>query len=99
MSALKGTIQVHYTCRDDWHVFRSDELPGLFVAHQDRKTAFDDVATSIAKLFHLALGTPVLVQPQLTFDEFVSAFETGAGAQGPPGWPYTRQFSIERATA
>jgi hypothetical protein len=67
----KTTICVNYKCVDGWHVFASDDLPGLYVASQDAKTAFDDVATAIEKLLHLNQGVKVKAEPELSFMDFV----------------------------
>ena len=46
----KRTIHVVYRRVGGWHVFTSDEVKGLYVAHKDFRTAYEDVAPTIEYL-------------------------------------------------
>lgn len=47
------SINVRHKYAGGWHVFFSEELPGLYVASQDYKIALDDVGPAITKLIEL----------------------------------------------
>ena len=68
---LHASIRVNYKHVDGWHVFVSDELPGLCVAHKDAKTAYDDLPHSIEELIRLDEGIKVRVEREMTFEEFL----------------------------
>ena len=64
-------ISVSYRERDGWHLFDCDELPGLFVASQDRRRAFADLPDAIRMLLKLDYKRDVVVSHKLTYAEFV----------------------------
>ncbi len=66
------SIKVCYKYADDWHVFTSDDLPGLYVAHQNAEVAYNDVTLSIKTLIRLSTGADCDIQPQVPFREFVT---------------------------
>ena len=53
---ISTEVIVTRRARDGWFVYTCDDLPGLFVASQDDRTAFDDLPASIQKLLKLDLG-------------------------------------------
>ena len=65
------SICVRYKRVEDWHVFVCDELPALYVAHQDARTAFDDVAPSIQALIKLNEGIDCRVVAETSYAEFI----------------------------
>ena len=65
------SIHVDYKHVDGWHVFSSKDLPGLYVAHADAETAFNDVTESIEKLVFLDTGVQCHVAPEMSFSEFM----------------------------
>lgn len=65
------SINVQHKYRDGWHVFYSDDMPGLYVASDDPRKAYDDIAPSIEKLIKLDTGVSVTAKPQLSFDEWL----------------------------
>ena len=71
------SICVNYKNVDGWHVFMSDDMPGLYVAHQDAKTAYDDLCPAIQTLLELDEGVTCRVQPELSFKEFVEQAKAG----------------------
>lgn len=71
MTFAKTSICVNYKFVDGWHVFASDDLPGLYVASQDAQKAFADVGPSIQMLLKLDEGLECTVEPELSFCEFL----------------------------
>ncbi|MBR2819847.1 MAG: hypothetical protein IKE60_34575 [Reyranella sp.] len=69
-NATSSTIMVDYRRVDGWHVFTSDEVPGLYVADEDCKTAYDAVAPSIELLLRENQHINVHVKPRLPFERF-----------------------------
>ena len=53
---LKTSVHVHYELVDGWHVFRSEDVDGLYIASPDRERAFNDVAPAIEMLMKLNKG-------------------------------------------
>jgi len=75
MSGPKTSICVSYKNTDGWHVFASDDLPGLYVAHQNAEVAYNDISDSIEKLLMLNQGIQVKAEPELSFEEFLNALK------------------------
>lgn len=65
------SFKVDYKNVQGWHVFTSEELPGLYVASKDPEKAYDDVAGAIAMLVELDTGITCKVAPEVPFSEFV----------------------------
>ncbi len=65
-------VEVEYFERDGWHVFCSDQIAGLYVAHADLQTAYDDVPQSIETCLRLNHGVEVDVWPLVPFEEFLN---------------------------
>jgi hypothetical protein len=42
--------------RDGWYVARSEELPGLYLAHEDIEAIVSDVPAAIAALYQADFG-------------------------------------------
>lgn len=79
MGDKTSSVQVKYKhTLDGWHVFNSDELPGLYVASQDAEAAYNDVATAIEKLLLLDEGVKCKIRPEVPFSQFL-AFLRSAG--------------------
>jgi hypothetical protein len=66
------TVSARYKNVEGWHVFQSDDLPGLYVASKDARKAFDDVALSIQTLVRLDEGIDCEVVPEKSFHEFIA---------------------------
>lgn len=66
------SICVRYKHAEGWHVFQSDELPGLLVANKDARIAFDDVGPSIKMLLKLDEGIDCNVIQEMSFEEFLN---------------------------
>lgn len=69
---LKTSLCVNYKFAEDWHVFSSDELPGLYVASKEAEVAHRDVSAAIEKLLLLNEGLSCKVQPEQSFREFIA---------------------------
>lgn len=65
------SIGVQYKHAEGWHVFFSDDLPGLYVASEDPRKAYDDIAPAIEKLIKLDTGVTVTAEPQLSFEQWL----------------------------
>lgn len=78
MGNLTSSVCVKYKYADGWHVFQSDDIHGLYVASRDAKTAYDDVKVSIEKLIALNEGVTCIVQPEMTYEEFISFLKSGS---------------------
>lgn len=85
MDMAQKAISTHYKLVDGWHVFQSDELPGLYVASMDAERAFNDVGPSIELLMKLNHGVKLSARPELPFLDFLDSADkrfilSGAGA-------------------
>ena len=69
----KTSICAKYKHVDGWHVFQSEDLPGLYVASRDAEKAFDDVSLSIETLIKLDEGIECTAVPEVSFKDFVKA--------------------------
>lgn len=72
------SICVRYTYIDGWHVFKSDDLPGLYIANKEAEKSFNDVANAIEKLIFLDEGIKCQVQAEMTFEEFIDVVKDSA---------------------
>lgn len=76
-----SSVAVRYKATfDGWHVFTSNDLPGLYVASTDAETAYNDVGPSIEKLLKLDLGLEATIRPELPFEQFVAVVRKTAPA-------------------
>jgi hypothetical protein len=71
----RSSISVRYKYADGWHVFQSDDVPGLYVASPDAAAAFDDLAPSIKLLLKLNDGIDCEVTPEQPFREFLASLQ------------------------
>ena len=72
MPEVISSIRVDYKHRDGWHIFTCEALPGLYVASEDAKRAYNDVAVAVKMLLSLDYAMECQVQPETPFDEFAS---------------------------
>jgi len=68
---ISRDIAVEYRRVGGWHVFTSEEVPGLYVAHEDCKTAYEAVAGSIEVLLQENQNIKARVQPTMAFERFI----------------------------
>ena len=65
------SIRIDYKHVEGWHVFMSKDIPGLYVASQDAREAYEDVGPTLEKLLKLNAGISCKVTPETSFEEFV----------------------------
>ena len=63
-------VTVKRRASDGWYVYTCSELPGLFVASEDDKVAYNDVPESIRALIKLDYGVKCSVSLKLGYGEF-----------------------------
>ena len=68
---IRTSINVKYKFARGWHVFESDDVLGLYVAHRDAKKCFDDVQKIAANLLKVNEGSDYRVVSELSFDQFI----------------------------
>lgn len=68
---MTTSIDIAYKMADGWHVFTSEQLPGLYVASPDAETAYNDVGPALEMLLKLDEGIVCKAKPELSFEEFV----------------------------
>lgn len=68
---MTTSICVNFKFAEEWHVFSSDQLPGLYVASRNAEVAFKDVAAAIEKLVFLNEGVKIKAVPELSFKDFI----------------------------
>jgi hypothetical protein len=73
MTFAKTSICAKYKSVDGWHIFDSDDLPGLYVASRDAATAYKDVAPAIVTLIELDEGIKVEARAELSLSEFLES--------------------------
>ncbi|GEM_PF-3233013 len=69
-----NVVSVKYRQVSGWHVFTSEDVPGLYVASPDAIRAYNDVGPSIQRLLH-SYGAEYL--PRMSAEDF---FELGPEA-------------------
>jgi hypothetical protein len=84
---IAKTICARYKGVDGWHIFDSDELPGLFVASRDPSAAFNDLAPAIEMLFRLDEGIACKAIPEATLEEFLEALKGQTHVEEPAKAP------------
>jgi hypothetical protein len=70
MDALAADIAVRRSFRDGWSIYTCEAIPGLYVANQDDRLAYNDVPKAIALLFKLNWRVSVSVAHKVSYDEF-----------------------------
>lgn len=67
------TVSVQYRHRDGWHIFTSTDIPGLYVASQDARAAYEDVPIAVKRLIELDFNCQCDVKRGQPFDTFAQA--------------------------
>jgi hypothetical protein len=78
------SIDVTHKVVEGWHVFESEQMPGLYIAHRDARRAYKAVGPAIEKLVGLDTGMVCRAVPDVPFNVFISkarAELTNAAAQ------------------
>lgn len=68
---VTGTIYVDYRIVGGWHVFTSEQVRGLYIAHSDQQTAYEAICPTIEKLLAENEHIDVKVRPAVAFDAFL----------------------------
>jgi hypothetical protein len=66
-------VNVKYQHRDGWHIFTSPEIPGLYIASKDPRSAYEDVPVAVKRLIELDLQCHCEVVRAAPFDSFAHA--------------------------
>lgn len=98
MTGAKTSVAISYRNESGWHVFVSDDLPGLYVASQDLSTAYEDVARSIQELFWLDEGIECHVAPELPLSDFLATVK-GVDSDFDDMLATSRRFAVYGAHA
>ena len=97
---LQTTVRVDYSHVGGWHVFRSDEIPGLYIASEDAERAYNDVSAAIKLLLELDFGVECRVERELSFTEFRRAAMGHVEHTEPPMTRLSSQsYSVHTAAA
>ena len=78
---FSAEVVVRRKVQDGWQVYTCDQIPGLFVASEDDKAAYNDLPASIRALLFLDFGIECVVSHKLSYVEFVQNMRLGARAQ------------------
>ena len=71
MTAEMATvIHVHREVRDNWYIYTSDQLAGLYLASPDDRKAYDDLPAAIRELIRLESGVECRVVHVIDYREF-----------------------------
>ena len=68
---MTAIVMVKYQFIDDYHIFTSEDVYGLYVASKNPEKAFNNVQGSIEKLIKLNDGLDIEVEPVQTYREFL----------------------------
>ena len=71
-----AAIRVHYRTVEDYHVFTSDDVYGLYVASKDPAKAMNGVCPALEKLVRLNHGINCKVVPADSFKEMLQLLGT-----------------------
>ena len=64
------TVRVQYKHRDGWHVFSSNDVPGLYVASKDPLKAYDDVPIALKAIMDMDYSCEWEVTRAESYEEF-----------------------------
>ena len=78
---FSAEVVVRRKVQDGWQVYTCDQIPGLFVASEDDKAAYNDLPASIRALLILDFGIECVVSHKLSYAEFVQNMRLGDRAQ------------------
>ncbi len=78
---FSAEVVVRRKVQDGWQVYTCDQMPGLFVASEDDKAAYNDLPASIRALLFLDFGIDCVVSHKLGYAEFVQNMRFGERAR------------------
>lgn len=67
---MATVIDVHRQVRDNWYIYTSEQLPGLYLASPDDRKAYDDLPSAIRELILLDYGVDCRVVHKVEYREF-----------------------------
>ena len=67
------SIEVTHKLVEGSHVFESEQMPGLYIAHRDARRAYKAIGPAIEKLVELDTGMSCIAVPDVPFDVFISS--------------------------
>jgi hypothetical protein len=84
-------IDVTHACVNDWHKFRSPQVPGFYLVacKDDLEEAYLDIPELLGALIEADHGKRVKLTPQKTYDEYLASL--------PREYQPTRHYSVQRA--
>lgn len=88
-SAQVTSVEVRHKHVDGWHIFQSDDLPGLYVASCDPEKAFNDIPNAIQALVEMDENLNCEVKMETSYQDFVQQIRTKQPEQrvtSTPGW-------------
>jgi hypothetical protein len=97
MTFARTSICAKYKSVEGWHVFDSDDLPGLYVASKDPVAAYEDVAPAIEALLELDEGIKVEAKPEMTLADFLESLKGELAEQ--PMVMSDKRFTVESMIA
>lgn len=71
METYVAELNIRRRTRDGWYVYTCDTLPGLYVASQDDKKAFNDLPKAIQMLIKLDVGIDCVVSMKVDYQQLV----------------------------
>ena len=71
MMPIATEIQVVRRTRGSWHVYTCEALPGLYVASEDDRKAYEDLPAAIRTLFKLDYGVDISVHHKTDYTTFM----------------------------
>lgn len=74
-------ISVRRRVRDGWFVYTCSNLPGLYVASKDDRTAYSDLPDAIQKLIKLDHNATVKAVHKIDYDLFIKQIQLQERAQ------------------
>ena len=92
-------IDIVHRVVDDWHVFTSDEIFGLYVASEDPKQAYDMLAPAVEELLRLNEGLEVRAEAMFTLQELLARHRSRKQAKPVPAFAIRNQRFLIRSAA
>jgi len=87
VAAKFATISVSYRNVNDYHVFTSEDVYGLYVASRDGEKAFNSLAPALTLLIHRNEGLNCYVEHASSYRRFVDAQKMELAVKGRDGDP------------
>ncbi len=69
---VSASVDVSYRYVGGYHIFTSKDVRGLYVASQDARKAYEDVALMLKELIEIKVGQSCEVAPMRDFEEWLA---------------------------